>query len=181
MNIDFTKVASANGQYICWIHLFIYSDVTWEFSRLNHQQLDIAFKSLFMLRTQRKHQHSALLALCVGNSRGRCRWIPLPKGHTCGTLQWRHNGRDGVPSDQPHDCLLNRLFRRRWKKTSKLRVTGLCAGNSPVTRKMFSFDDVTMSRHHHTVYQWHSTISRYKDKHADVMAKSNNLLWWTTL
>ena len=28
-------------------------------------------------------------------------------------------------------CLLNRLFRRRSKKTSKLRVTGLCAGNSP--------------------------------------------------
>ena len=33
-----------------------------------------------------------------------------------------------------HDCLLNRLFRRRWKKTSKLlRVTGLCEWNSPVT------------------------------------------------
>ena len=34
---------------------------------------------------------------------------------------------------QPHHCLLNRVFRRRSKKTSKLRVTGLCAGNSPVT------------------------------------------------
>ena len=31
------------------------------------------------------------------------------------------------------DCLLNRLFRCRSKKTSKLRVTGLCAGNSPGT------------------------------------------------
>ena len=29
--------------------------------------------------------------------------------------------------------LLNRLFRRRSKKTSKLPVTGFCAGNSPVT------------------------------------------------
>ena len=29
--------------------------------------------------------------------------------------------------------LLNRVFRRRSKKTSKLRVTGLCEGNSPVT------------------------------------------------
>ena len=48
-------------------------------------------------------------------------------------LQWRHNERDGVSNHQPHDCLLNRLFRRRSKKTSKLRVTGLCAGNSPVT------------------------------------------------
>ena len=56
-------------------------------------------------------------------------------------LMWRHN-----------DSLLNRLFRRRSMKTSKLRVTGLRAGihrrsvNSPhkvpVTRKMFSFDDV---------------------------------------
>ena len=49
------------------------------------------------------------------------------------TLQWRHNGRDGVSNHQPHDCLLNRLFGCRSKKTSKLRVTGLCAGNSPGT------------------------------------------------
>ena len=32
-------------------------------------------------------------------------------------------------------CLLNRLFRRWSKKTSKLRVTGLCEGNCPVTGK----------------------------------------------
>ena len=48
-------------------------------------------------------------------------------------LQWRHNGRNSVSNHQPHDCLLNRLFRRRSKKTSKLRVTGLCAGTSPGT------------------------------------------------
>ena len=48
-------------------------------------------------------------------------------------LQWRHNGRNTVSNNQPHDCLLNRLFRHRSKKTSKLHVTGLCAGNSPVT------------------------------------------------
>ena len=29
--------------------------------------------------------------------------------------------------------LLKHLFRRGSKRTSKLRVTGLCAGNSPVT------------------------------------------------
>ena len=44
-----------------------------------------------------------------------------------------HNGRDSVSNHQPHDCLLNRLFRRRSKKASKLRVIGLCAGNSPLT------------------------------------------------
>ena len=49
------------------------------------------------------------------------------------TLLWRHNGRDSVSNHQPHDCLPNRLFRRRSKKTSKPRVTGLCAGNSPGT------------------------------------------------
>ena len=48
-------------------------------------------------------------------------------------LRWRQNGRDSVSNHQTHDCLLNRLFRRRSKKTSKLRVTGLCAGNSPGT------------------------------------------------
>ena len=48
-------------------------------------------------------------------------------------LLWRHDGHNGVSNLQPHDCLLHRLFRRRSKKTSKLRVTGLCVGNSPVT------------------------------------------------
>ena len=64
-------------------------------------------------------------------------------------LQWRHYERDGASSHQPHHCLLRRLFGRKSKKTSKLRVTGLCAGihrwlvKSPrresVTRKMFPF------------------------------------------
>ena len=49
------------------------------------------------------------------------------------TLLWRRNGRDGVLIHQPLDCLLNHLFRRRSNKTSKFRVTGLCAENSPVT------------------------------------------------
>ena len=70
------------------------------------------------------------------------------------SLQWHHNDHDGVSNHQPHGCLLNRLFGRRSTKPSKLRVTGLCAGNSPgpvnsphkgpVTRKMFPFDDVIM-------------------------------------
>ena len=44
-------------------------------------------------------------------------------------LQWRNNGRDSVSNHQPHDCLFNRLFNRRSKKSSKPRVTGLWAGN----------------------------------------------------
>ena len=48
-------------------------------------------------------------------------------------IKWRHNGCDGVSNDQPNDCLLNRLFGRKLKQPSKLRVTGLSVGNSPVT------------------------------------------------
>ena len=48
-------------------------------------------------------------------------------------LQSRHNECDGVSNDRRLDCLLNSLFRFRSKKTSKFRVTGLCARNSSVT------------------------------------------------
>ena len=71
-------------------------------------------------------------------------------------LLWRYNEPDGVSNHQPNDCLLNRLFGHRSKKTSKLCVTGLSAGTSPqtvnsphkwpVTRKMFPFDDVIMTQ-----------------------------------
>ena len=53
------------------------------------------------------------------------------------------------------ECFRNLLFRRRSKKIPKLRVTGLCAGNplvnvgchqGPLTRIMFQFDDVIMSK-----------------------------------
>ena len=50
------------------------------------------------------------------------------------TLQWRHNGCNSISNHQTHDCLFNCLFRRRSKKTSKLRVTCLFAGNSPRNR-----------------------------------------------
>ena len=46
------------------------------------------------------------------------------------TLQWRHNESDGVSNHRRLDCLLNRLFRRRSKKTSKPRVTGPLWGES---------------------------------------------------
>ena len=54
------------------------------------------------------------------------------------SLEWRHNEHHSVSDHQPHDCLINRLFRPRSNKTSKLRVTGLCAGNSPVTIRTIS-------------------------------------------
>ena len=69
-------------------------------------------------------------------ARGILQWQinPLHEGPAnAETLQWRHNGRDSISNHQPHGCLLKGLFRRRSKKTWKLHVTGLCAGNSPGT------------------------------------------------
>ena len=47
--------------------------------------------------------------------------------------QWCHDECDGVSSHRRLHCVFNRLFRRRLKKISKLRATGLCEGKSPVT------------------------------------------------
>ena len=70
--------------------------------------------------------------------------------------QWRHNEHNGVLNHQPHDCLLNRLFRRRSKKTSKLRVSGLCVGTSPVTgdfpaKRASNAENLSIWWHHHVV------------------------------
>ena len=74
-------------------------------------------------------------------------------------LQWRHNGRDSVSNHRPHDCLLNRLFRRRSRKTSKLRVTGLCAGNSPGTGEFpaqmaSNAENISIGWRHHALSHW---------------------------
>ena len=53
--------------------------------------------------------------------------------HSWFALQWRYNEREGFSNHQAYYYLLNRLFSHRSKETSKLRVTGLCEGNSPVT------------------------------------------------
>ena len=79
-----------------------------------------------------------LYCIRTGASNNRTHWhgnseyFYIPERYM--TLQWRHNERDGVSNHQPYQpCLLNCLFSRRSKKTSKLRVTGLWDGNSPVT------------------------------------------------
>ena len=74
------------------------------------------------------------------------------------TLQWRYNGRDCASNHQRLYCFLNRLFKARSKKTSKLRVTGLCEGNSPVTGEFpaqMASNAVNVSiwwRHHEAQY-----------------------------
>ena len=75
------------------------------------------------------------------------------------SLRWRHDWRDGVSNHQPRDCSLNCLFRRRWRKTSKLRVTCLFEWNSLVTgeflaQRASNVENVCIWWHHHgTVIQ----------------------------
>ena len=84
--------------------------------KLSRSHFEIVRKSLInMLQSQ---------ILCRMHSRG---------SHMTIILQWRHYEQDGVSNHQPQHWLLNRLHRRRSRKTSKLRVTDLCEGNSPVT------------------------------------------------
>ena len=93
---------------------------------------------------------------------GETNWLPVCRQHF--PLQWRHNGLDGVSNHQPHHCLLSRLVGRRSKKTSKLRVTGLCAGNSPGTgefpAQMASYaKNVSIWwRHHAYACSWQKTF-----------------------
>ena len=66
-------------------------------------------------------------------------------------LEWRHNGCDGVSNHCRLGCLLKRLFMRRSKKTSKLR---LYEGNSPVTdefpsQRASSTKNVSIWWHHY--------------------------------
>ena len=82
-------------------------------------------------------------------------FMALFVGQTEDTLQWRHNGPDGVLNHQSHDCLFNCLFRRRSRKHQSSASLAFVQGihrwpvNSPhkwpVTRKMFPLDDVIMS------------------------------------
>ena len=89
---------------------------------------------------QKQYNESFNHRRCNSNEQGRFlfqkSYLNPHAAATCNKfspLQWRHNGRDGVSNHQLNHCLLNRLFRRRSKKTSNIRVTGLSVGNSPVT------------------------------------------------
>ena len=69
------------------------------------------YSTVYSCVDQRKHRSSASPAFVRGIHR-----LPV-----------------NSPHKGPYECLLNRLFMRRSKKTSKFRLTGLCEGNSPVT------------------------------------------------
>ena len=111
----------------------------------------------------------AVVGRATTHSWGRAeqRVTPLLRGGASNHGSWRKNV---VNSYNP-------LFRRRSKKTSKLRVIGLCAGNSPhkwpVTRKKFPFDDVIMKMAslYWTAWIWYE-YDNNKAKHVQTVCMS---------
>ena len=101
------------------------------------------------------------------------------------TLHWRHNECNGVLNHQLHDCLLNLLFRRRSKKTSNLRVTGLCEGNSPVidefpAQRASNAENVSIWWRHYEC--WLSQLSSGRDQWcSDHMILKRASHTWSTL
>ena len=96
-------------------------------------------------------------------------WVVISHLHVGKTLQLRHKERNGVSNHLRLVCLLNCWSRRRSNKTSKLRVTGLRAGNSPVTgefpaQKTSNAEDVSVWWRHHEynvfVYDCHAVYDR---------------------
>ena len=71
------------------------------------------------------------------------------------TLLWRHNRRDGISNQQPHDCLLKCLFRPRSKKTPNSSASLACVRgihrwsvNSPCKRSVTRQNVSIWWRHH---------------------------------
>ena len=75
-----------------------------------------------------------------------------------------HNKCHGVSNHRCLDCLPNRLFRSRSKKTSKLRFTGLCEGNPPVTgglpsQRASNAENVSIWWRHHDIGMYSTIIN----------------------
>ena len=75
------------------------------------------------------------------------------------SLQWRHNESDGASNHQRFDCLLNRLFRRRSKKTFKLCATGICEENPLITGE---FPSQRASNAKNVFIWWHRNVNQWR-------------------
>ena len=96
----------------------------------------------------------------------------------------RHNEHYGLSNHQPYDCLLNRLFRRRFKKKIKLRVIGLCEGNSLVTgefpvQRVSNAENVSIWRRHHL--QVHLKVLANSEKVVSICSAFGLAIWLDSL
>ena len=85
-----------------WAHKQFTTPVHTSFSKFKYMLLKRCLKKC-SFEPSRRVTHSCMCILCESY-----------------TLQWRHNERDGPWNHRCLDCLLNRLFKRRSKKTWKL-------------------------------------------------------------
>ena len=91
----------------------------------------------------------------------------IARSHSRPSLPWHYNERNGVSNRQPHGCLLNRFI--QW--ASKLHVTDLCEGNSPVTgefpaQRASNVENVSICGRHHDseqIWRWQSSLSFVKE------------------
>ena len=86
--------------------------------------------------------------------RNRRKKLEFKGSETFMALHWHHNQWHGVSNHLRLDCLPNRSFRHRSKKTSRQCVTGLCEENPPVTGgfpslKASNAGNVSVWWHHH--------------------------------
>ena len=86
----------------------------------------------------------------------------------CSLINPRCYGKtDVISRPNPHShVIINRLFRRRSKKTSQLRFTGLCVGNSPVasefpTQMASNAENVSIWWRHHVYVQRYCVAEIY--------------------
>ena len=102
----------------------------------------------------------------------------------CTTLQWRHNGHNGFSNQQPHDCLLNLLFRCRSKEHQSSASLAFVQGinwwpvNSlhkrPVTQKIFPFDGIIMIG-----YKYSSVSNGHQGRSPTLQAHYNSVSFLT--
>ena len=118
--------ASSNGQ---WVNSFLPSDALWW-----HRSRSALVRAMACCLTAPRHymrqcwlgiiaihptaisqnmHQICLQKLAYKNHSSTTFYFYQGKMRYTATLQWRNNERDGVSDHQPHDCLLNRLFRRR--------------------------------------------------------------------
>ena len=85
------------------------------------------------------------------------------------------------------DYILNRVFKRRSKKTWKFRVTSLCEGNSPVTNEFLAQRAINAEnvsiwwRHHDIMRAW---MSLWYYVHIDIICITNSrrcFIPWCTI
>ena len=125
--------------------------------------------------------HSITSVITIGRLWGISKYSFVCTGYLCfhNTLQWPQNERDGVSIHRRIVGLLNHLLSRRSKKTSKLRVTGLCEGNSPVIGEFAERGNVHwMTSSWAVMFFVHVNYSLLKHI---IFYQSEKIYWWIFL